>query len=241
MGVVDIIIVVILIAFAIIGFKRGVLKSLVSFIGFILVIYFAYLLKNYLGDVFVTDLPFFDIKIGSVTSEVMNVVMYQTIAFLIVAILLGLIYKAIIIMSGIIEKFLTLTIVLGIPSKILGLIVGLLEGYIIVYLALFFAVQPYVKMDILNDSNCANIILNKTPILSSFASSTMEVINEVNDTVNNNELKDFDLKLSDLVLKHKVTSPEIMEKLVKIKKINVSGIDQIIDKYKNGGELEQND
>ena len=238
MSIVDIIIIVILLLFAIIGFKRGVLKSLVSFIGFILVIYLAYLFKNYLGDIFVTDLPFFDIKIGSITSDVMNVVMYQTIAFIIIAILLGLVYKAIMVMSGIIEKIFTLTIVLGIPSKILGLVVGVLEGFIIVYLALFFIAQPYVKMDVLEDSKYANTILTKTPVLSKFANSTLEIINEVKDTIESGDTDDFDLKLSDLVLKHKVTSPEVMDKLVKNQKINVKGIEDVIDKYKSVNDEE---
>ena len=240
MSLVDIIIIVILLAFAIIGFKRGVLKSLVSFIGFILVIYLAYLFKNYLGDIFVKDLPFFDIKIGSIASDVMNVVMYQTIAFAIIAFLLGLIYKAILIMSGIVEKIFTLTIVLGIPSKILGLVVGVLEGYIIVYLALFFVAQPYVKMDVLTDSRYAETILNKTPVLSKFANNTLEIVDEVRETIKTDETENFDLKLSDLVLKNKVTSPEVMEKLVKSQKINVKGIDEVINKYKNS-ETESSD
>ena len=241
MSIVDIIVMVIMIAFAIIGFKRGVLQSLVSFLGFILVIYLAYLLKNYLGDIFVLDLPFFDFKIGGTTSVVMNIVMYQGLSFVIMAIVFGLIYKFFMYLSGIVEKILKMTIILGIPSKILGLIVGLLEGYIIVYLVLFFVAQPYIKMDILNDSKYAKTILTKTPVLSSFADSTLEIINEVNDTVKNNDTSDFDLRLSDLILKHKVTSPEVMEKLVSIKKIKVDGIGQVIDKYKNGGEIEDSD
>ena len=236
MSIIDIIIIVILLAFAIIGFKRGVLQSLVSFIGFIIVIYLAYLLKNYLGDIFVLDLPFFDFKIGSTTSVVMNVIMYQTLAFAIMAIVFGLVYKFLLYLSGIVEKIFRLTIILGIPSKILGLIVGLLEGYIITYLVLFFIAQPYIKMDILDDSKYANTILTKTPVISNFASDTLDIINEVKDTVKNNDTNDFDLKLSELVIKHNVTSPEVMEKLDKIKKISVSGIDQIINKYKNGGE-----
>ena len=51
-----------------------------------------------------------------------------------------------------------MSFILGIPSKILGLVVGLLEGYIIVYLVFFFIAQPYIKMDILNNSN---YVINK--------------------------------------------------------------------------------
>lgn len=241
MDIVDIIILVILISFAIIGFKRGVLHSLVSFVGFIIVIYVAYLLKNYLGDVFVVDLPFFTFKIGSFPSQVMNVIMYQMVAFIIMALLIGLVYKAIVIMTGIVEKILKLTIVLGIPSKILGLVVGILEGYVIVYLVLFFIAQPYVKMDILNNSSYAKTILTKTPILSGFANNTMEVVNEVNNIVQSKETKDFDLKLTELILKHHVTSPSVMQELVDKKKITVDGIDEVIKKYQeidnlNGGD-----
>lgn len=240
MSIVDIIIVIVLLAFAIIGFKRGVLQSLVSFLGFIIVIYLAYLLKNYLGDIFVLDLPFFDFKIGLTTSVIMNIIMYQTLAFIIMVIVFGLVYKFLIYLSGIVEKILRVTIILGIPSKILGLIVGVLEGYIIVYLLLFFVAQPYIKLDILDDSKYANTILTKTPIISNFASDTLEIIDEVKNTIKNNNTNDFDLRLSELVLKHNVTSPEVMEKLVKIKKVNISGINDVINKYKNGGE-ETND
>ncbi len=240
MSIIDIIILVILLAFAVIGFNRGVFKSLVSFVGFILVIYVAYLLKNYLGDIFVLDLPFFDFKIGSNLSEIMNIVMYQTLAFIIMVIVFGLVYKFLIAISGIFEKLLKITVILGIPSKILGLIFGILEGYIIVYLALFFIAQPYIKIDVLNESKYAETILRKTPVLSNFAESTLEIINEVNDTLKNND-ENFDLKLAELVLKHNVTSTDIMQKLVDSKKITVDGIDNIINKYKNGGVSEIND
>ena len=241
MGIIDIIILVVLVSFAIIGFKRGVIHSLVSFVGFILVIYLAYLVKNYLGDIFVLNLPFLNFKIGSISSQVMNIVMYQSVAFIIMMIAFGLIYKFLMIISGIIEKILKMTIILDIPSKILGLIVGALEGYIVVYLLLFFLVQPYVKMNILNESKYASTILTKTPVLNGFANNTLEIIEEVNTMVKNNDTDNFDLRLSELILKYKVTSAETMQKLVDIKKIEVESINDVINKYKNGGEQKVND
>ena len=56
MGIVDLFIIAILAAFALLGFKRGVFQSLVAFIGFIVVICLSYWLKNYLGDFFVLNL-----------------------------------------------------------------------------------------------------------------------------------------------------------------------------------------
>lgn len=234
MNIVDIIILAILATFALIGFKRGVLKSLVAFVGFILIVCLAYIFKDILGNIMILDLPFIKFSIAG-GSVIMNIVLYQTIAFLIILILLGIVYKILLAITGIVEKILKLTIILGIPSKILGLIVGILEGIIIVYLLLFFAVQPYIKMDILDNSNFAKTILNKTPILSSFSENTLVIINEVDEAVKNKDEVDFDLKLTDLILKRKVVSPEIMQKLVDSKKIEIDGIQEIINQYKENG------
>ena len=238
MGIIDLIVLVILISFAIIGFKRGVLQSFVSVAGFILVIYLAYLFKNVLGDIFIKELPFFNIKVGNNASVVMNIVMYQTIAFIIMTIIFGIVYRILIIVSGIFEKIFKLTVVLGIPSKILGLIFGLLEGYILVYLVLFCIAQPYIKTDVLSESNYAKTILTKTPILSNYANNALAVVEEVSTLVKNDENDNFDLKLSELVLKHKVTSCEMMQNLVDNKKIVVEGINDVINKYKTSEEGE---
>ena len=236
MSLVDILILVVLVSFAVIGFTRGVIKSLVSFVGFIIVVVMAYLFKNLLGDILILNLPFINFDIGS-GSVVMNIIMYQTIAFIIMLIIFGVIYRVVITISGIIEKILRITIVLGIPSKLLGLVIGALEGIIITYLALFFISQPYVKMDILNDSKYAKAILEHTPIISSFAESTVNVISEVNDTIEAKDDSNFDLKLTELILKNKVANVDLIQKLVDNKKIEVDGIDEILLKYKdNKGE-----
>ena len=237
MNLIDIIILVILVSFASIGFHRGAIKSLVSFVGIILIICLAYIFKDVLGNILILNLPFIKFSIGSNESVILNIVMYQTISFIVILIILGLVYKIILAITGIVEKILKFTIILGIPSKILGLIVGALEGYIIAYLLLFFAVQPYIKINILDESKYANTILNKTPVMSSFSQKTLAIINEVHDTINDKNDPDFDLKLTELVLKEKVASSEIMQKLVDNKKIEVDGIQEVINKYKNGGEI----
>ena len=115
-----------------------------------------------------------------------------------------MVYKVLLAITGIVEKILKITVILGIPSKILGMIVGILEGYIIVYLLLFFAAQPYIKMDILDNSKYAKSILVKTPILSNLAEDTVNVINEVHDTIEAKDDNNFDLKVTDFILKEKV-------------------------------------
>ena len=231
MNIVDIFIIAILAAFGLLGFKRGVFQSLAAFVGFIVVICLSYWLKNYLGDFFVLNLPFTNYTFIPGGSMVLNVITYQSIAFVIVLVILGLAYKIILIVTGVFEKLLRITIILGIPSKILGLIVGLLEGLIVVYLILFFISQPFLRINVLDNSKYATIILKDTPLLSNFANDTFEVINEIDSTIKSSE-DGFDLKLTELILKRKITSPGVMQNLVDNKKIEVEGIQEVIDKYK---------
>ena len=235
MGVVDIIIIAILASFALLGFKRGVFQSLAACGGFIVVVCFAYWLKNYLGDFLVLNLPFSKYTFIPGGSVVLNVITYQAIAFIIVLIVLGLAYKIILVATGIFEKLLRITIILGIPSKILGLIVGILEGFVIVYLLLFFVAQPFMRIDLLENSKFAKPILKDTPLLSGFANDTFEVISEIEETMNSKDDIKFDVKLTELILKRNITSVGVMQKLVDDKKVEVDGVQEVIDKYRTGG------
>ena len=232
MGIIDIIIIGVLAAFALLGFKRGVFQSLVAFVGFLAVIAISYWLKNYLGDFLVLNLPFSNYTFIPGGSVVLNVITYQSIAFIIMLVILGLAYKILLIVTGIFEKLLKITIILGIPSKLLGLVFGVLEGFVVVYMVLFFLSQPYMRIDILESSNFAKTILKDTPILSGFANDTFEIVNEINDTFKNNGDDNFDIKLTDLILNRNITSVDVMQKLVDDKKIEVEGIQEVIDKYK---------
>ncbi len=232
MEIIDILIFAIIIAFAIIGFKRGVIQSLVTIVGFFAVIYLAFLLKNYLGDFLVLNLPFTKYTFIPGGSYVLNIVTYETIAFLITLVVLGIIYKIVLIVSGIFEKLLKLTIILGIPSKILGLIIGAIEGYVIVYLVLFLITQPFIRIDVIENSKYAEKILKDTPVLSRFTEDTFEIISEIDITVKKGNEDNFDLKLADLILKRHITSVEIMQELIDEKKLSISGLQDVVDNYK---------
>ena len=234
----DIIIIVFLLFFALLGFKRGFFKSLVSFLGFIIVIVLSYNFKNIVGDFFVLNLPFIEFKEFLGGASTINIIMYQAIAFIIMSIIFGLVYKIIVTITGIFEKILKLTIVLGIPSKLLGLVVGFLEGYIILYLVLFFLVQPFINVDVYKESDYASRILENTPVLSSYAEKSLVVVNEIRDLTDKDNNDNLDLQIADLILKNNVTSKEVMQKLVDDGKIKINGIDEILNKYneevKNG-------
>ena len=222
MKVYDIAIIIILILFALKGFKDGFFKTIVSFVGFLIITILAYNLKNIVGDFLVLNFPFFHFNSFFGGASVLNIIFYQGIAFILMFLLLEIIYKILLTVTGIIEK---------IPSKILGLLFGFLEGYIIVYLILFFLAQPFISINIQDNSNLMNPILEKTPILSHYGEKGLEVFNELKELSNIDDTNELDLKMADIVLKEKVISKDTFKTLIEKEKIKITGIDEIIDKY----------
>ena len=234
MNIIDVLIILIILAVGVNGLKNGVLKQLVSTVGFILMIIIAFYLKNPIADFLSLHLPFF--KFGDSVIASFNILLYQGIAFFIVVFILEAILRVILKITGVIEKILKLTIILGIPSKILGFIVGIIEGFALVFITLFILKQPQFNIDLVNESSLADPILTSTPVLSNVSKPLVETINDTYNLVMERKEekitdKELDYKTIDLMLKHKVITPEYVRKLVDKNKIKLDGIDALINQY----------
>ena len=148
MNIVDVIIILMVVLGAVIGFKDGVIKRTTSFLGTFLVVVVAFVLKNPLSVVMYENLPFF--KFGGLIKgiDIINILVYELIAFSVVAIALGFILKVLITITGLIEKLLKMTVILSIPSKILGIFVGALEYYVYTFIVLVFLNLPAFNIDV---------------------------------------------------------------------------------------------
>lgn len=237
MSIVDAIILLLVLACGVAGFRRGVLKQLVTTVGFILVVVLAFYLKNPVAEFLSLNLPFFKFGGEIANAASFNIILYQLISFVLVIIVLQTILNVFIKISGIIEKILKFTIILGIPSKILGFVVGVVEGFIISFLILFFLSQPGLNIKLLDDSKLTQPILNSTPVLSQVAGNLVDTINDITELGNDYYDKKFDentlnLKSIDVMLEHKIVTPNYIIKLVESEKINVLGIDSVVNKYR---------
>ena len=92
MNIVDTIILLGLFLGAVTGFVRGFFKQTVIFLGTILVVVLAFLIKNPLSTIMYQNLPFF--KFGGLTA--LNILVYEVIAFIIAVTILTLILAIII-------------------------------------------------------------------------------------------------------------------------------------------------
>lgn len=232
----DAAIILILIMGAVVGFKRGFTYEVVSTLGFFLVLILTYFLKNPLSVFLYEHLPFF--KFGGIFKgvTVLNIFLYEVIAFLVVASILMFILKIIEKVTNLFEKFLKFTFVFSIPSKIAGMVVGIIESYVWVYIILYILNLPMFDISLLQKSQFKDTILNHTVILSNATNNSMKVINEFMDLKEKYEnapnATEFNRETLDLFLKYDVITVDSVETLRDKNKLKIDNLDEILNKYK---------
>lgn len=230
MNIVDIILLVFLGFGALIGFKRGFTKQLVSLVGVFAIIVFSFLLKNPISVFLYNNLPFFNF--GGVFKDitVINILVYEIIAFIVIFVILTIIFKILLKITSVFEKILKWTIILGIPSKILGAILGAIQNLIYAFIVLYILNLPTVTSDInvINDSSVATTILEKTPILNTICDKTILVIEEISklkeEYENTDDVKEFNQKTLNLMIDNGVITNDNAQKLIdsgKIKNVTI--------------------
>ena len=240
MGALDIVIILLLIMFAIVGWKQGVIKEVVQLVGMIIILAVSFNFKDELGNIFCKWLPFFEFAGSPVEGMIsLNILIYQLLGFLAIFIILYGVYSLLLKVSGILQKLVDWTIILLIPSKIGGLLVGLLEGYILIFILLLLILGlPTNMTSNYRNSKMVNKIVYETPILSTAAkdvTSTFKDIYELTDEVINKNLdkNEANLRTIDIMLKYDLVTPKTVEQLVVLDKLKgIKGLEPIIQKYK---------
>lgn len=233
-SIVDAIIIVLLLFGALIGFKRGVIKSTVSFFGTLLVIILAFSLKNPLSELMYTYLPFFNFSGELAGISVFNILIYEGIAFLIIFSILEVLLKIVIFASGIVEKILRLTIVFGLFSKILGLIFGFIEYYLIIFVFLFVFSNLSFSAPLIKESDLANKILIGTPFLGDIIEDEATAVKEILELQNKykDDKEGYNKEAFEILVKYDILSDEMAEELINRDKLNIDNAIEIIDKYR---------
>lgn len=230
MNIIDAVIIVLLIVGFLIGYVRGAIKEAVTLIGFIAVLILSYLLKGYVANFFFKTLPFIDFKfLGAVS--VVNILFYELIAFLVTFSILMIILKLITFFTGVIEKILDSTIILGAISKIIGGALGVIEMYFIIFILLFFFSAPFMRLAEVQESPLGEIILNKTPILANKIKGYIVVVEDIYNMKDNYLDKDFEYKSIEKLLKYKVVDVKSLKILKERGKLKFDELDLLINDY----------
>lgn len=230
MNIIDAAIIVLFMVGFLIGFGRGAIKQAVTLIGFILVLILSYLFKGYVANFCFRRFPFIDFKYFGAVS-VVNIIFYEVISFLITLSVLILVLKIIVGISGIIEKILKATIILGAVSKIIGGILGIIEMYFIIFVLLFFFSQPFMRVTGVENSQLGDSILNNTPILTNKVKGYVVVAHDIYNMKDELFDKDFEYNSIEKLLKYKVVDAKSLKILKSRGKLKFDGLDKLIKKY----------
>lgn len=218
MNIIDVVIVLLIILSFINGYKRGILKEVVMLCGTIVIYIVSFLLKDKLGLILCKILPFFNLD-GLVS---LNILIYQLIAFFLIASFLFSIFGIVLKVTGVLQKLVNMTIILTIPSKILGGILGLVEGYIVIFALLIILSVPFKNIDIFKNSNLNNKIITSSPILSSTLGNLDDLIIDIYDIkIDKDQDKDkINDKILDMYIDYNVISREDLDSIIKSGKLD---------------------
>ncbi len=233
-GLIDVFIILFLAMGGIIGFKSGAIKELTRFVGFFLVVLISFYLKDKLMVLLYENLPFFDFGGIFKGIDAINILLYQLISFLVIFMMLIFLLKVLIVITGLVEWLVKMTIFLSLPSKLLGMVIGIIEYYGYIFLILYILNMPVFNITFVSESKLGNIILNDTPVLSKMVDSTVKVYSDVWEIIKNKENRS-NSEINELVLEsllnHKLITLDSAEKLLQSNKIIVHDTN-LLDRYK---------
>lgn len=227
MNIIDLILILLLILSAITGMKRGVVRELAMLIGIVITYFLAFAFKDQVGILLCRLLPFFGFD-GLIS---LNIIVYQLIAFIVIAVVLFGIYSIVLSFTGIVQKLVDISFILTLPSKILGFIVGFIEGYIVLFMILLVLQIPFKDNGLFINSKLSNQIVNNTFLLSSSLGQLDDCIIDIIDLTKNHDKKNSDqinLEIIKLELKYNIIKQQDLEKIIETKKLDeIAGIRNI--------------
>ena len=223
MNIISAVIILIVLFYVFLGFKRGVIKTGVSLIGTIAILIVSYVLKDILANFLMEHLPFFNFGgvFDGITS--INILMYNMISFIVVFVILYCVLNILLTLSGLIEKLLKLTVILAIPSKILGALLGLIEGILVAFLFSFVLLHIAPTEKYVMDSKLAIVLLERSPFIGRMTTSTTLALEDINNIVNNlkedDNRSDANFKVLHQMIYWKVITVDEAQKLIDNRKI----------------------
>ena len=219
MNIVDAIIILMILFGGVVGLKKGFTRQLVDTVGIIAVIVISFMLKGVVSEFLYKFMPFFNFsnRFAGITS--MNILLYEIVSFVLIfavlSTLLGVLKKT----TSLFEKMLNATIILGIPSKILGFFVGLINNFIISFIVLYVLSLPVFGLNLVTESQVTQKILNSTPVLSNICNDSLEVFNEMSKLMDeyktNPKRADLNQRTINLLIEYDIIEKATVNKLIK--------------------------
>lgn len=228
MKISEIVIIIIILLGALIGFKKGAIKEIFELVGTISIIIIAYLLKGYLASLLIKLLPFFNFK-GYVGLYSINFLIYDVISFIIIFVLLYCILNILINLAGFIDKLINLSVIFALPSKIIGLVLGMVNALVFIFLLCYIAMQiPHTQKYVM-ESKVSTSILERTPIVNVVCSKGILVSEDVYNKLlsysfKEEDTQDMNLQIATSVAKYGLVDKTLIQEVINKGKLNLEHV-----------------
>ena len=216
-NIIDVLIILFLGMGLFVGYKRGAIGMLVSLISTILIFYLAYYFRKPLATVLYTNMPAINLGSGFENVFSINILFYNVVAFVILFVILSAIFGIVIKVGNLFSKIVDHSIVLTLPSKLIGMLIGVLEAYIFCFIFILVFSSIGFSNSYINSSKLTNVILSKTPLTSDFT-NIHTAFKKINDMKGNENLNNESL---DILKKYNIIDSKMIDKLIKDGKIDI--------------------
>ena len=230
---IDMFIVLILVLGFIKGWQDGFLRSLVDCIGTAVIFIASFILKSPFAELLYKNLPFFHFKGTFAGISSFNILLYEGIAYVSLAIILSIIFKVVIAATGISGKLKNTTYAHKMPSRLGGMFFSFIEIYIYAFLLLYLGSMIPYTTGLVQHSSLGPVIINQTPALSASSRNLYKAVSKIYEYgIESDDNKLADYNSLEVLLKYDIITPENAEQLIKENKLKVEDADVLIEKYK---------
>ncbi len=223
-AIVNVILLVLLAAGIYSGYKKGFLESSVRFIGIDIAIIGAYMFKNPISVFLYTHLPFFEMNGVFKGISILNVIVYELIAFILLFVLIMLVIKIVCKLTGLVDRLLSFILLFGLPNKILGAIVGFVETIIILFFV-SFGVKFACNFNNINLPESLMDDIVNMPVLKNTFGDTLSSLDEITSLAKKYEDQqdkdEFSREAVDILLKYDIITEENLQILIDSGKITI--------------------
>ena len=231
MGItVNIILIAVLVLGALLGMKRGLIKTAVSLLGTVTIIIISWSLHTPLSNFLIDTLPLFSFAgtLAGLTS--ITILVYNAIAFVVVFVLLYCVLNIVISITGFIDTLLKFTVIWIVPSKIGGAIIGLIETWVFAYLVLFVLSQFSLTQSIVSSSAVSNFMLDHTPIVGNMLGGARVAAKEIYSGIeeytkdDSKTIDDLNLYILQIEIGYGLVTKERATELIQTGKIDLQNV-----------------
>ncbi|MCH5166359.1 MAG: CvpA family protein [Erysipelotrichales bacterium] len=229
MGAIDFVIIILFILGFLEGWRKGLLTSAVNFAANILIFVLALILKGPISLILIEHLPFINFSGIFADITALNIILYEGIAFIIVALILTILFRVLLKFTGLLNRVINATILFGLPNKIGGALINLLRYYLIAFILSFvISLIPAASL-LVKQSLIADNILNKTPILSSMTKNLNESLTDIYNLVTsidaNSDTEEINKESLEILLKYGIIKEETVNNLNESGKLKIDNFE----------------